>query len=74
MPRQFSFRKRQCNFCRKKVSYIDFRDVNTLSKYLTPWSKMKAGRDTGTCAKHQRQLTDAIKRARFMALMPYVKQ
>lgn len=75
MPRpQYSFRKKQCQFCRKKVDYIDFRDVNTLIKFLTPWNKMKAARDTGTCSKHQRILSDAIKRARFMALMPYVKR
>lgn len=74
MPRQFTFRKRQCQFCRKKIDYIDFRDTNALAKYLTPWSKIKPARDTGNCARHQRMLTDCIKRARFMALMPYVRQ
>jgi len=74
MPRQFTYRKKQCQFCRKKIDYIDFRDTNTLAKFLTPWSKMKSGRDTGTCSKHQRMLSDAIKRARFMALMPYVRR
>jgi len=74
MPRQFTFRRKQCNFCRKKIDFIDFRDTNALIKYLTPWSKMKSGRDTGTCSKHQRMLSLAIKRARFMALMPYVRQ
>jgi len=78
MPRpqypSHSFRKRQCAFCRRKVDLIDFRDVNILMKYLTPWGKMKAGRDTGTCSKHQRMLSLAIKRARFMALMPYVRK
>jgi len=74
MPRQqFSFRKKQCAFCRKKIDYIDFKDSN-LIKYLSPWSKMKASRNTGTCAKHQRRLSEAIKRARFMALLPYVKK
>lgn len=74
MPRsQYTFRKRQCNFCRKKVDIIDFRDTNTLTKYLSQWGKMKSGRDTGTCSKHQRMLSGAIKRARFMALMPYVR-
>lgn len=67
------FHKKQCNFCRKKIDYIDYKDSN-LSRYLTPWSKMKSGRDTGTCAKHQRRLAEAIKRARFLALMPYVKR
>ncbi len=74
MPRPFTFRKKQCQFCRKKIDYLDFRDSNLLMKFLTPWSKIKPARDTGTCAKHQRMLTDAIKHARFMALMPYVRQ
>jgi len=74
MPRKFSTHKKQCYFCRKKIDYIDFKDANFLMKYLTPWAKMKSGRDTGNCAKHQRRLSDAIKRARFLALMPYVKR
>jgi small subunit ribosomal protein S18 len=74
MPRQFTLKKKQCQFCRKKVDFIDFRDVNTLTKFLTPWSKMKSARDTGTCAKHQRRLSEAIKRARYMGLLPYVKR
>ena len=75
MPRpQYSFRKKQCMFCRKKIGYIDFKDANVLTKFLSRWNKVKAGRDTGTCSRHQRMLTDAIKRARFMALMPYVKR
>ncbi|MBM2820967.1 MAG: rpsR [Candidatus Berkelbacteria bacterium] len=76
MPRpkpQYSFRKKQCQFCRRKVDRIDFRDVGLLMKFLSSWSKIKAGRDTGTCSRHQRELSDAIKRARFMALMPYVR-
>ena len=71
---QYSYRKKQCQFCRKKVDQIDFRDVAILTKFLTPWSKIKAGRDTGTCSRHQRDLSDAIKRARYMALMPYVRK
>ncbi|OGD57180.1 30S ribosomal protein S18 [Candidatus Berkelbacteria bacterium RBG_13_40_8] len=71
---QFTFTRRQCYFCRKKIDVIDFKDVNLLQRYLTPWAKMKAAHDTGTCAKHQRRLAEAIKRARFMALMPYVKR
>lgn len=74
MPRQFTIRKKQCAFCRKKIDNIDFKDINTISKYLTPWSKIKPRRDTGTCSKHQRRLSEAIKRARYMALMPYVKR
>jgi len=70
----FTYTKRQCIFCKKKIDVIDFKDVQLLSRFLTPWGKMKAGHDTGTCAKHQRRLSEAIKRSRFMALMPYVKR
>ncbi len=72
--RPFGIGRKKCNFCRKKVQYIDFKDSGLLSKYLSSWGKIKAGRDTGTCSRHQRLLTDAMKRARFMALIPYVKR
>lgn len=74
MPKKFSNYRKQCYFCRKKIDWIDFKDTNVLTKYLTPWAKMKSGRDSGNCAKHQRLLSEAIKRARFLALMPYVKR
>lgn len=74
MPGKTSYFRKQCNFCRKKVEIIDFKEPNILSKYLTPWTKMKSARDTGTCAKHQRRLAEAIKRARFLALLPYVRR
>lgn len=73
MRRQTYFKK-QCIFCKKKIDTIDYKDAAFLSRYLTAWAKMKSSRDTGTCAKHQRQLSQAIKRARFLALMPYVKR
>lgn len=72
--RQYSYIPKKCNFCRKKVDILDYKDINTIQKYLTSWGKMKAGRDTGTCTRHQRMLRDAIKRARFMGLLPYVKK
>ncbi|MDO8686830.1 MAG: 30S ribosomal protein S18 [Candidatus Berkelbacteria bacterium] len=72
--RQFTFTKRQCIFCKKKIDIIDYKDTQLLSRFLTPWSKIKAGHDTGTCSKHQRRLSEALKRARFLALMPYVKR
>lgn len=74
MPRRFSPSRKQCNFCRKKIEVIDYKDSSVLIKYLTPWTKMKSARDTGTCAKHQRMLSESIKRARFLALLPYVKK
>jgi len=64
-------RKRVCFFCRKKINEISYRDTNTLRRFLGIWSKIKSAKDTGACTKHQRQLTLAIKRARFMAMLPY---
>ncbi len=74
MKKQFSYQKKHCNFCKKKIDVIDFKDTNLLSRFLTPWAKMKAGHDTGVCTKHQRRLAEAIKRARYMGLMAYVKR
>jgi len=74
MRKQFNYVRKQCYFCRKKIEVIDFKDSQALQKYLSGWAKMKSARDTGTCSKHQRQLSEAIKRARFMALLPYVKR
>ena len=74
MRKQFTESKKRCNFCRKKTDSIDFKDTNLLSRYITAWAKMKAGHDTGVCSRHQRRLAEAIKRARYMALMPYVKR
>lgn len=65
-------RKKVCSFCVEKVSNIDYKDVSKLRKYTTERAKIVPRRVTGTCARHQRQLTVAIKRARHLALMPYV--
>ena len=73
MPRPYYVRK-NCYFCRKKIDVIDFKDTATLNRYLTGWAKIKPGRDTGTCTKHQRRMREAIKRSRFMAILPYVKR
>lgn len=51
---------------------IDYRDVNTLNHYITPWAKIKPSTESGACSKHQRIIGEAIKRARYMALMPYI--
>lgn len=64
--------KGQCRFCAEKVTQIDYKDVNILRRYTTEKGKILGSRSTGTCAKHQRQLARAIKRARFIALMPFV--
>ena len=65
-------KKKVCVFCADKSKVIDYKDVNTLKRYVTEKGKIVSRRQTGTCAKHQRALTTAIKRARFMALIPYV--
>ena len=65
-------RRKVCSFCMDKVETIDYKDVEKLRKYVTERGKILPRRITGSCAKHQRKLTTAIKRARHMALMPYV--
>lgn len=61
-----------CRFCSDKTSYVDYKDLERLGRYVTDRGKILPSRLTGTCARHQRVLTQAIKRARFMALLPYV--
>ena len=65
-------RKKVCSFCADKVTEINYKDVAKLRRYLSERAKIVPRRVTGTCAHHQRQLTVAIKRARQMALLPYV--
>jgi len=67
-------RKRYCKFCADKTPFIDYKDIKSLRSYLTERGKIVAGRMSGNCAKHQRELTQAIKRARNIALMPYVEK
>lgn len=63
--------KKVCAFCADKVEAIDYKDVQRLRKYMTEKGKIIPRRTTGVCAKHQRELTNAIKKARVMALLPY---
>ena len=63
--------KKVCAFCQDKVEVIDYKDTAKLRKYMTEKGKIIPRRTTGVCAKHQRELTNAIKRARVMALLPY---
>jgi small subunit ribosomal protein S18 len=64
-------RRKVCAFCVDKIEYIDYKDVGRLRRFLSERSKILPRRTTGTCAKHQRQLTEAIKRARHIALLPF---
>ena len=64
-------RKKVCAFCVDKVEKIDYKDINRLRRYMSERAKILPRRVTGTCAAHQRELTVAIKRARYLALLPY---
>ena len=67
-------RPKVCHFCVDKVEHIDYKEIDKLKKYITERSKIIPRRVTGTCAKHQRQLTRAIKRARLIALLPFTSE
>ena len=76
MPRrkrkQFYVRRKVCRFCVDSNLVIDYKDFNTLRQFVTERGKIIPRRISGSCARHQRQLTHAIKRARTVALIPYV--
>ena len=65
-------KRKVCQFCADKAVSIDYKDVPRLRKYISERAKILPRRITGTCAKHQRELTIAIKRARQVALLPYI--
>ncbi len=76
MDNQFNRKRRKrrpkvCHFCVEKVTSVDYKEAEKLKKYVTERGKIVPRRVTGTCAKHQRQLTSAIKRARMIALLPF---
>jgi len=64
-------RRKFCRFCSEKVEYIDYKNIKILKSYLTERGKVFPRRMTGTCAKHQRELSEAIKRARSIALIAF---
>lgn len=65
------FRRKVCRFCADKTLKIDYKDVRTVAQFVTERGKMTPSRITGNCARHQRALTKAIKRARSVALLPF---
>ena len=67
-------RRKVCAFCVDKVEQIDYKDAAKLRRFTSERAKILPRRTTGTCAMHQRQLTEAIKRARQLALLPYVTE
>ncbi len=73
MARNFR-RRKYCRFTAEGVTEIDYKDTSTLKSYITETGKIVPSRITGTAAKYQRQLSTAVKRARFLALLPYTDQ
>jgi small subunit ribosomal protein S18 len=70
--RDAGVRRRNCHFCRDKVEQVDYKNVNQLRRYISEKGKIRSRRITGACRRHQNQLSVAVKRAREMALLPYV--
>ncbi len=70
-PMKRSSRRKVCVFCQEKTPYIDYKDVNRLKKFITEGGKILPRRMSGVCAMHQRELSNAIKKARIVALLPF---
>jgi small subunit ribosomal protein S18 len=67
-------KKRQCHFCVDNVADVDYKDVQLLRRYISSFGKIVARKRSGVCQRHQRMLGNAIKRARIMALLPFVQK
>ena len=68
------FRKRACAFCSDSRNKIDYKDYDMLNRYINEYGRIRPRRQTGACAKHQRSIAVAIKRARHIALLPFVNE
>lgn len=66
-------RKKFCRFCSSKVKAIDYKDTKRLEAFVTERGKIVSRRFSGNCAKHQRRVVEAIKKARFLSLLPYIR-
>ncbi len=64
----------QCFFCSQNIKDIDYKEVDLIKRFVSSQAKIISPKHTGLCAKHERKLAEAIKRARFMALLPYVRK
>lgn len=64
--------KKPCIFCSEKISSVDYKDTQFLRRFMSPHAKILSSRKTGSCGKHQRMIATALKRARHMALLPFV--
>ena len=71
---RYHTRRRVCSFCVDKVKHIDYKEIGRLRRYISERARMEPRRKTGTCAKHQRLLSVALKRARHLALLPYTPE
>ena len=69
-----SGRRKPCAFCRDKIEFVDYKDVATLRKFISDRGKIRSRRITGACRRHQNQISTAVKRARELALLPYVAE
>jgi small subunit ribosomal protein S18 len=67
-------KRRNCFFCKEKIAEIDYKNVNQLRRYISEKGKIRSRRITGACRRHQVQVAQAVKRAREMALLPYVAE
>ncbi|MBO5141731.1 MAG: 30S ribosomal protein S18 [Clostridia bacterium] len=74
MPRQRKIKKKVCMFCADKNLVIDYKDADKLKKFVSEKGKILPRRVTGLCAKHQREVTVAVKRARQIALLPFIAE
>lgn len=66
--------KKQCFFSQNNIKYVDYKDLDLIKKFLNPHARIMSRKKTAISAKYQRELAEAVKRARFMALLPYVAQ
>ncbi len=74
MAKRVFFRRRKvCKFCVDGIEYVDYKDTRLLQQYILEQAKILPRRISGTCARHQRKLTEAIKRSRHLALLPYTQ-
>jgi small subunit ribosomal protein S18 len=73
-PSAGPIRKKNCWFCRNKIEEVDYKDISQLRRYISEKGKIRSRRITGACRRHQRQVAVAVKRAREMALLPYVAE
>jgi small subunit ribosomal protein S18 len=72
-PKRFQ-RRKFCRFCADKTAFIDYKDIKVLRGYMTERGKLLSRKVTGTCSVHQRELTTAVKRARSIALIPFMER